>query len=207
MWLWRHSLVWHFVVIGVRPNRRRPRRNPLTWVPNETVVYQHLKLVVIFPEEGRWRRNGKCSCLILGVESRSKSWRSHTQDFILADLRLESQRLKKHLHSSHHLMLKNLPHTNQLVHPGCCVLFVQARFGWQGYYLVLAQITIWFLFTCYRRLYCWRRSHGHHAWERQTQIVIKRELYNVNLSRYHVFLDWNLISLYLNLYLRSSTFS
>ena len=116
-------------------------------------------------------------------------------------------KIMKHLHSSHHLMLKNLPHTNQLVHPGCCVLFVQARFGWQGYYLVLAQITIWFLFTCYRRLYCWRRSHGHHAWERQTQIVIKRELYNVILSRYQVFLDWNLISLYLNLYLRSSTFS
>ena len=90
VWLWRHSLVWHFVVIGVRPNRRRPRRNPLTWVPNETVVYQHLKLVVIFPEEGRWRRNGKCSCLILGVESRSKSWRSHTQDFILAYLCLTS---------------------------------------------------------------------------------------------------------------------
>ena len=43
-----NSLVWHFIVKGVRPNRRRPGRNSLAGVPDETIVYQHLRILTAF---------------------------------------------------------------------------------------------------------------------------------------------------------------
>ena len=74
--------------------------------------------------------------LILSVETRSKSWGSNTQNFILGYFCLEKFSMKsprkdeslKSL-SCHHLSVKNLPHSNQLVHPGRRVLLVQAGSG------------------------------------------------------------------------------
>ena len=70
--------------------------------------------------------------LILSIESRSKSWGSDAQDFILGYFRLKTPGKMTILNPCHfclNLSIKNLPHSNELIHPGRRVLLVQAESG------------------------------------------------------------------------------
>ena len=158
-----YSLVWHFVVIGVGPNRRCPRRHPLAGVPDETIVYQHLW----FRKEGNtilnharnekgngisvrfWRefslkrkkrkvklrpiRNRELITMLPRTEHWIQAWvleLAHPKFRPLVFLP-ESKEYGSNgeclwFLSHLNLIIENLPHSDQLVHPGCCVLLVQA---------------------------------------------------------------------------------
>ena len=127
-------------------------------VPDETIVYQHLQNVVVI--NGRKNLLTSYWALNPGVSPGARTPKISSSGILAWKLNKIKRYKCLMCYSFLHLIIKNLPHSHQLVHPGRCVLFVQARIEkFAGLWTFFN-----FFFTCYRRLYCSQPSRGHNAW-------------------------------------------